>query len=147
MELISSITISWPLIIFLLIIPSLASHRSTLTKSQLLVSNERISCFPEIESPYSGYSKEACLARNCLYDDQATSNLTQCYLSPNYGYILQQSVRQTNNGLRLQLKRNQAVGSMFPQPIENVILEVQYYTNDIIRFKLYDANNQRYEVK
>jgi hypothetical protein len=81
-----------------------------------------------------------------LYDDEANSSTIQCYLSPNSGYILQNSIKQTNNILQLKLKRNGAIKSIFPEPIENVILEVQYYTNDIIRFKFYDADQQRYEV-
>jgi hypothetical protein len=100
-----------------------------------------------IRKLYANYSKESCLARNCLFDDGAHSGVIQCYLSPNYGYILQGSEEQIKNGIRLKLKRNSAVGSMFPQPMENVLLDVQYYTNDIIRFKLYDADNQRYEVR
>ena len=147
MGIIPPIAVGLSLVLLIIMTGVLASHKSTTDQSQLLPSNHRINCYPEVESPYSGYSKAACLARNCLYDDQDTSNATQCYLSPYYGYVLQQPVTQTTNGLKLQLQRNQAVGSMFPEPIDNVILEVQYYTNDIIRFKLYDANNTRYEVK
>jgi hypothetical protein len=106
--------------------------------------NERINCYPEGGLQFS---KQSCLARNCLFDEGAEEDMIQCYLSPNYGYILQGSVEQINNGLRLKLKRNSAVASMFQQPIENVLLDVHYYTNDIIRFRLYDADNQRYEVR
>ncbi|CAF3879344.1 unnamed protein product [Rotaria magnacalcarata] len=112
----------------------------------LFASAERIDCFPERESTYSSYSKEACLARNCLFDENASPDAIQCFLRPNYGYIVQSDVQQTENGMRLRLQRNQAIASMFPEPINNVILEIQYYTNDIIRFKLYDEDNQRYEV-
>jgi hypothetical protein len=108
---------------------------------------KRIDCYPDAVSPHSRYSKDACLARNCLFDDSAHSGAIQCYLSPKYGYILKQNPQQTENGIRLRLQRNQAVGSMFPEIIENVILDVQYYTNDILRFKLYDEDNERYEVK
>lgn len=108
--------------------------------------NERIDCYPESESKYSNYSKQTCLTRNCLFDDAATLDTIQCYLSPNYGYILQDSPEELPNGLRLKLKRNIAVGSMFPQTIDNVQFDVQYYTNDIIRFQFYDADQQRYEV-
>ena len=107
---------------------------------------ERIDCYPDALSPFSNYSKDACLARSCLFEDETPPGLPQCYLSPNYGYVFQQ-LQATENGIRLHLQRNQAVGSMFPGAIENVILDVQYYTNDIIRFKLYDKDNQRYEVK
>ncbi|CAF3691355.1 unnamed protein product [Adineta steineri] len=122
-----------------------SSHKRTTKKNESFNLKPRIDCYPESESPFSNYSKEACLARNCLYDDDANSSTIQCYLSSNYGYILQTSTKQNNN-IQLKLKRNQAIGSMFPDPIENVILEVQQYTNDIIRFKLYDADEQRYEV-
>ncbi|UJR29922.1 hypothetical protein I4U23_017469 [Adineta vaga] len=133
------------IIVLLTITLTIATHSKLKTKPQLFTSNQRIDCYPEAESPFSNYSKESCLARNCVYDDQANTSTIQCYLSSNYGYILQSSINQTNN-IQLKLKRNQAIGSMFPDPIENIILEVQYYTNEIIRFKLYDADQQRYEV-
>ena len=108
---------------------------------------QRIDCYPERESIYSNYSRDACLARHCLYDVDADDDTVPCYLSPNYGYLLADSVQERKNGLRLTLKRNPAVASMFEEPIENVFLDVHYYTNDIIRFKLYDADVQRYEVR
>jgi hypothetical protein len=135
------------LILLITIISSAFARRSLSKRQESTRSNERIDCYPEAESIYANYSKESCLARNCLFDDGAHSGVIQCYLSPNYGYILQGSEEQIKNGIRLKLKRNSAVGSMFPQPMENVLLDVQYYTNDIIRFKLYDADNQRYEVR
>ncbi|CAF2718675.1 unnamed protein product [Rotaria sp. Silwood2] len=106
---------------------------------------QRIDCYPEIKSKFSNYSKEACLKRNCLFDKSPSPNVTQCYLNPAYGYIFQQE-EQTKTGIRVKLRRNQAIASMFPEPIDNVVLDVQYYTNDILRFKLYDDDNQRYEV-
>ncbi|CAF3630946.1 unnamed protein product [Adineta steineri] len=108
--------------------------------------NQRIDCFPDAGSQFAGYSKEACLARSCLYDEWTPPNTAQCYLSPNYGYILKQDPQQTENGIRLRLRRNRAVGSMYPNAIENVILDIEYYTNDILRFKLHDEDNERYEV-
>ncbi len=108
---------------------------------------DRIDCYPEAEAKFSGFSKTACLARNCLFDDAAGPGGIPCYFPPNYGYRLQGTEQQTPNGIRLRLKRNQAIKSPFPEPIENVLLDVQYYTNDIIRFKLCDADNQRYEVR
>ncbi|CAF4979557.1 unnamed protein product [Rotaria sp. Silwood1] len=107
---------------------------------------DRIDCYPEAEAKYSNFSKDACLAHNCLFDDMADSSVIQCYLRPTYGYLLQQDVQQTATGIRLRLQRNQAIASPFPEPIENILLDVQYYTNDIVRFKLYDADNPRYEV-
>ena len=114
--------------------------------SGVFASTARIDCFPEAESKFSGYSKDACLARNCLFDDSANNGLIQCYLRPNYGYQLNGVPQTTSNGMQFRLKRNQAVGSMFPEPIENVLLDVQYYSNDILRFKLTDADRERYEV-
>ncbi len=136
--------------VFILIVPVTGdpsgSHIRTLRKRQAS-KVDRIDCYPEAEAKYSGFSKTACLARNCLFDDAAGSASIPCYFPPNYGYRLQGTEQQTPNGIRLRLQRNQAVTSPFPEPIENVLLDVQFYTNDIIRFKLYDADNQRYEVK
>ncbi len=107
----------------------------------------RINCYPESESSYSNYSKASCLSRHCLYDDQAKLSDIQCYLSPNYGYILQEILKTSKKNIfKFRLKRNQAIKSIFPEPIENVLFEIEYYTNDIIRFKFYDADHQRYEV-
>lgn len=114
-------------------------HRSSVT-------TQRINCYPEAESKFSNYSKQSCLNRNCLFDETANSNDIQCYMNPNYGYIVQQ-VEPTETGIQIKLRRNQTINSMFPEPIDNVILDVQYYTNDIIRFKFYDNDNPRYEVR
>ena len=134
------------LVIIILIISIISARRTTSKRKHGKEINERIDCYPDSQSPYSNFSKESCLARNCLYDNQANSNSIRCYLAPNYGYILQNSPEKTFNGLRMNLKRNSVVKSMFEQPMENVLLDVQYYTNNIIRFKLYDADHQRYEV-
>jgi hypothetical protein len=135
------------IIVSIIVITSTSASKYSSKRDQSTRLNERIDCYPDAISSFANYSKESCLARNCLFDDGANSGAVQCYLSPNYGYILQGNAEQITNGLRLRLKRNQAVPSMFKQPIENVLLEVQYYTNDILRFKLYDADNQRYEVR
>ncbi|CAF0846134.1 unnamed protein product [Adineta steineri] len=131
-------------IILFIIISSTTARKSK--RRQVTRANERIDCFPDAGSPYAGYSKASCLARNCLFDDSAHSGAIQCYLPPNYGYILQGSQETINNGIRLRLKRNSAMAGIFSQPMENVILDTQYYTDNIIRFKLYDADNKRYEV-
>lgn len=109
--------------------------------------SRRIDCYPDAGTPYGGYSKDACLARNCIYDEWSPPGAVQCYLAPNYGYRLRESPQQTANGLRLRLQRNPAVGSMFANAIENVVLDVQHYTSDILRFKLYDEDHERYEVR
>ena len=135
------------ILIIILVLLSKTSARNYFSKhKQSKQINERIDCYPESISPFSKFSKQSCLNRNCLYDEDASSDQIQCYLSPNYGYILQESPLKVKNGLRLKLKRNSVINSMFSQAIENVLLDVQYYTNDIIRFKLYDADKKRYEV-
>jgi len=122
-------------------------HVSIDKKSPEEINNSRIDCYPESESIYSNFSKQACLSRNCLFDDNATSDKIQCYFRSNYGYILQGNEQELKNGKRLRLKRNKNVMSPFSESIENVLLDVEYYTNDIIRFKLYDGDNKRYEVR
>ncbi|CAF1156940.1 unnamed protein product [Adineta steineri] len=105
----------------------------------------RTDCYPDALSKFSNYSKEACRKRHCWFDERANLSGTQCYMNDNYGYLFE-GEEKTQNGIQIKLKRTQAHASMFPEPIDNVILDVQYYTDDIIRFKLYDSDNQRYEV-
>ncbi|CAF4731027.1 unnamed protein product [Rotaria socialis] len=136
-------TVTRHLITFFLLIKLLVGTNVDVRSAEL---SERIDCFPEAESKFSYYSKDNCLARGCLFDEWSPAGVIQCYVNPNYGYILRENAQQTSNGIRLRLRRNQAVSSMFPSPIENVVLDVQHYTNDIIRFRLYDEDNQRYEV-
>ncbi|CAF1181877.1 unnamed protein product, partial [Didymodactylos carnosus] len=108
--------------------------------------SQRLDCFPEAAYPNSGFSEQACLARNCLFDAANSSGRPQCYLPPNYGYELQ-SAENRENGMRLYLKKTDKVQSPFPiDVIENVILDVEYYSDQILRFKLYDKDKQRYEV-
>ncbi|CAF0745626.1 unnamed protein product [Didymodactylos carnosus] len=106
---------------------------------------DRIDCYPDHDK---SFSKESCSNRNCLFDEKSNDNgIPRCFYAPNYGYKLQKNQpKQTHNGLRFELKRNTAVQSPYQDPIENVILDVQYYTNDILHFKLYDADKPRYEV-
>lgn len=120
---------------------------SIVGQNENLKKSSRIDCFPESESSYSNYSKETCLARHCLFDDDAKENVIQCYLSSSYGYRLEEPVQQIQNGLQLKLKRNQAIQSPFPHPIDNVLLKVEFYTNEILRIRFFDAENHRYEVK
>ncbi len=134
-------------ILLLIFVASINARSDASRRRQASELADRIDCYPDAESKFATYSKENCLARHCLFDDAAGPGVTQCYLRPNYGYQLQGGQQDTPNGIQLRLKRNQAVESLFAQPIENVLLDVQYYTNDIIRFKLYDADNQRYEVR
>ncbi|CAF2771503.1 unnamed protein product [Rotaria sp. Silwood2] len=134
------------LLTFIIVIISVVGHPSRSERQAAAAVTDRIDCYPEAESKYSNFSKDACLARNCLFDDMANSSVIQCYLRPTYGYLLKQDVQQTPTGIRLRLQRNQAIASPFPEPIENILLDIQYYTNDIVRFKLYDADNPRYEV-
>ncbi|CAF1330225.1 unnamed protein product, partial [Rotaria sordida] len=133
------------LLTFIIVIVSVIGnpHRG---RHQEAAATDRINCYPEAEAKYSNFSKHACLARNCLFDDIAGPNVIPCYLRRTYGYLLKQDAQRTATGIRLRLQRNQAIASPFPEPIKNILLDVQYYTNYIVRFKLYDADNPRYEV-
>lgn len=132
--------------IVVLISVTLISHVFTSSPHTLEAKKTaRINCYPEAEKDQREYQQK-CLARNCLFDSSATSGMIQCYLPENYGYQINGTVVDMDNGMRMFLKRNQNVLSPFPKPIEHVSIDIHYYTDDIIRIKLYDSNNERYEV-
>ena len=92
---------------------------------------ERIDCFPERGSPSSGYSKEACLARKCLYDDNAMASEIQCY-----------SIRR--NAERKPIERSQPMLALLPGKPHAKVREsptvVTVETPDIVK------NDPKYRV-
>ena len=71
-----------------------------------------------------------------------------CYLDiKKVGYKALNSVKKSTTGIEveLQLKETAKKTTSFAQ-IENLKLEVSYLTDRILRFKIFDPKNKRYEV-
>ncbi|KAJ6650906.1 hypothetical protein lerEdw1_001919, partial [Lerista edwardsae] len=61
------------------------------------------------------------------------------------GYSLSGQPEKTAKGWRVVLSRNGAA-SRFGNDISQIALDVEFQTKDRLRFKIYDPNNERFEV-
>lgn len=61
-----------------------------------------------------------------------------CFFPESYsgGYKIEGQVRDTNLGYQATLKRRSAVTTIYGQDIDNVNLDVEFQTNDRVRFKV-----------
>ncbi|XP_059802933.1 maltase-glucoamylase [Hypanus sabinus] len=102
--------------------------------------NDRINCFSE-----DGASKEKCEARGCCWKPVTTGSGPWCYFASNVGYALQNSQKETSTGFEAQLYRLHSP-SFYGKDIERLLLTAEMQTENRFRFKITDANKQRFEV-
>jgi len=70
-----------------------------------------------------------------------------CFFPESYrgGYKIEGDVRDTKLGYEATLIRRSSA-TIYGQDIDELTLDVEFQTNDRVRFKLYDSKNKRYEV-
>ncbi|XP_022623710.1 maltase-glucoamylase, intestinal-like [Seriola dumerili] len=101
---------------------------------------ERVDCFPD-----AGASKQKCEQRGCCWGPLDERNVPWCFFSTNHGYTVE-SVKQPNHFvMKAQLKR-MASPSLFGADIQELSLHAEMQSNNRLRFKIYDAHRQRFEV-
>ncbi|XP_050403277.1 maltase-glucoamylase [Patella vulgata] len=111
--------------------------------------SERIDCLPDTNKYTDITDKRGeCSRRKCIWRPISdVDKVPNCYINNDlYGYSLVSNTT-SNNGkdMMFNLKwRNKS--QMFTGDIHNITLSVQYINDNFIRFKIYDPNNQRYEV-
>uniref|UniRef100_A0A7N6ALI3 alpha-glucosidase n=1 Tax=Anabas testudineus TaxID=64144 RepID=A0A7N6ALI3_ANATE len=101
---------------------------------------ERVDCYPD-----GGASKLKCEARGCCWGPVDASNVPWCFFPINHGYTVE-SIEQPNSfELNAKLKR-MASPSLFGADIHELSLQAVMQSNNRLRFKIYDPNNERFEV-
>ncbi|XP_070761323.1 sucrase-isomaltase, intestinal [Enoplosus armatus] len=101
---------------------------------------ERVDCFPD-----AGASKDKCEQRGCCWSPLDERNVPWCFFSTNHGYTVE-SVEQPNPYvMKAQLKR-MASPSLFGADIQDLSFHAEMQSNNRLRFKIYDAHRQRFEV-
>jgi alpha-glucosidase (family GH31 glycosyl hydrolase) len=102
--------------------------------------SERIDCHPDY-----GATVEACVGRGCYWCDETPDDGTPyCFMPPEQGYRLVDIV-QTAKGYEVTLTRVNTP-SWYGLDFRNVLLEIEFQTDDRLRIKFSDAENSRYEV-
>ena len=105
---------------------------------------DRIDCFLEAASPFEIFSEYQCkTVKKCLYKESEYDRVPWCYFDrQNLGYKLK-GPGPTPNSYLLEgdPKKSPYLGT-----IKNLLMKTTYLGNNIIRVKITDNNNERYEV-
>ncbi|CAG2168009.1 unnamed protein product [Oppiella nova] len=93
-------------------------------------------------------SESQCLERGCIYDPvKDKPEIPYCYFNAaKLGYRID-STKDTDFGLEATLKlKDSAKDTKLVTQLDALKTEVTYLTENILRVKIFDANNKRYEV-
>uniref|UniRef100_A0AAX7UXJ2 alpha-glucosidase n=1 Tax=Astatotilapia calliptera TaxID=8154 RepID=A0AAX7UXJ2_ASTCA len=103
----------------------------------------RINCHPEDNA-----DQAKCEARGCIWDPIAIEGAPNCIYPENYGYNVT-SLRESNEGMTIDIIRNtkyRSSGRPQSRDIDTLRVDIKYHSSDMLQFKIYDPNDDRYEV-
>ncbi|XP_053176409.1 sucrase-isomaltase, intestinal isoform X1 [Scomber japonicus] len=101
---------------------------------------ERVDCFPD-----AGASKQQCEQRGCCWSPLDERNVPWCFFPTNHGYTVEAMEQPDPYVMKANLKR-MASPSLFKAHIEELSLHAEMQSNNRLRFKIFDAHKQRFEV-
>uniref|UniRef100_A0A8C6W327 Sucrase-isomaltase, intestinal n=1 Tax=Nannospalax galili TaxID=1026970 RepID=A0A8C6W327_NANGA len=112
--------------------------------TQSFSENEKFNCYPDFYEA----NKEQCAQRGCTWQEVTSGGAPECYFPREYNPYLVTSTQYLPTGITatLQLNPTRAQISLPSSPISTLRVEVKYHKNEMLQFKIYDANNKRYEV-
>lgn len=113
--------------------------------NQIFLDTERFSCYPDIGTA----TEQACVQRGCIWKEvNVPYDLPDCYFPPEHDPYLLTSTQYLPTGITAELQLNSANTriNLPSNPISTLRVEVKYHKNDMLQFKIYDANHKRYEV-
>ncbi|XP_037691918.1 maltase-glucoamylase, intestinal isoform X2 [Choloepus didactylus] len=103
---------------------------------------EKIDCYPD----EYGVSSENCTARGCAWEESSSPGVPFCYFI-NELYSVS-NVQYNSHGATADITlRSSLYADALPStPVNSLHLNVIYHKNDMLQFKIYDPNHNRYEV-
>nr|XP_011721917.1 maltase-glucoamylase, intestinal [Macaca nemestrina] len=104
--------------------------------------DEKIDCYPD----ENGASAENCIARGCIWEASNSSGVPFCYFVNDLYSV--SNVQYNSHGATADISLKSSVyANAFPStPVNPLRLDVTYHKNEMLQFKIYDPNNNRYEV-
>jgi hypothetical protein len=126
-----------------LFLAALALANQNLDKN---LDTQRVDCYPEAPYSFGQPIETQCRQRNCLFQSSTVANVPWCFFpQESFGYTM---LNYTNikNGHVIYLRRLTKYSSPFPDPIDNLRLDVEYLNSKTLHFKIYDSSQTRYEV-
>uniref|UniRef100_A0A7N5JPE2 Maltase-glucoamylase n=1 Tax=Ailuropoda melanoleuca TaxID=9646 RepID=A0A7N5JPE2_AILME len=103
---------------------------------------EKIDCFPD----ESGASAENCNARGCVWEESTSPGVPFCYFVNDLYSVGDVQYDSRGATATISLKSSVYASALPSVPVTSLSLRVTYHKNDMLQFKIYDPNNNRYEV-
>ncbi|XP_075905811.1 sucrase-isomaltase, intestinal [Nelusetta ayraudi] len=108
--------------------------------------SQRFDCLPQLNG-----NKTACLARGCIWKPTTIKKVPWCFYPKDHGYNVNTTKFEvTDTGFTLDIVRNakfnQSSAPVGSPDINTLRVQVFYSSATMLRFKIWDPNNPRYEV-
>jgi hypothetical protein len=102
---------------------------------------ERFDCYPEDLA-----TKEKCLKRGCcwLENDKLSLDAPLCYFPSNFPSYKVIETKNKINGYSYEINKN--IKTFRENEILNLTVDLFYETSERLRIRIFDPNNQRFEV-
>ncbi|XP_027698115.1 maltase-glucoamylase, intestinal, partial [Vombatus ursinus] len=104
------------------------------------IDTEKFDCYPDAD----GSNEENCNLRDCAWEPTNSPGVPYCYITKYY--YTASNIQKRPEGLTADISRNVEVNHYPSTPINHLRLDVTFHKDDMLQFKIYDANNKRYEV-
>ncbi|XP_022245024.1 sucrase-isomaltase, intestinal-like [Limulus polyphemus] len=104
---------------------------------------DRIDCLPGgVE-----YGEDACLRKGCVWDPNVSNGIPHCFVpKKGYGYKVASAKLEYGRSFSVELERIAVDKSLYGGDYDRITFEVTYISNEILRFKLRDMENKRFQV-
>ncbi|XP_069318720.1 maltase-glucoamylase-like [Eulemur rufifrons] len=103
---------------------------------------EKIDCYPD----ESGASAENCTARGCVWEASSSPGVPFCYFVNDLYSVSDIQYNSHGATADISLKSSPYANALPSTPVDSLHLQVTYHKNEMLQFKIYDPNNNRYEV-
>ncbi|KAB0404155.1 hypothetical protein E2I00_018887 [Balaenoptera physalus] len=103
---------------------------------------EKIDCYPD----ENGASAENCTARGCVWEVSGSPGVPSCYFVNDLYSVSDVQYDLHGATAVLSLKSSPYAYSLPSVPVNSLRLNVTYHKDNMLQFKIYDPNNNRYEV-
>ncbi|XP_076422553.1 maltase-glucoamylase isoform X3 [Peromyscus maniculatus bairdii] len=108
----------------------------------IMMDQEKIDCYPDED----GATEAKCTARGCIWEESSSSGVPYCYFA-NELYTVSNVQNHPNEATADISLKPSPYSNAFPStPVNQLQLRVIYHKNEMLQFKIFDANHSRYEV-
>ncbi|KAK1899567.1 Maltase-glucoamylase intestinal [Dissostichus eleginoides] len=105
--------------------------------------HQRFDCYPGEKT-----DEAKCRARDCFWEPSYIERAPWCFYPKDYGYNMMTSV-ETDSGMTFDISRNNKYRSNVrpgSPDINTLRVDIRYHKSDMLQFKIWDPNTERYEV-